>query len=308
MKRIAGILMGTILMLCPMISSAALPDQRRELATEDVRVIYDAGRQATAVRIADLSPVLFRELEGATGLAVDFRPTVIPASNRSDFRRMGGHDAVVGFALPQRGQVVLDLSWFDAQPAFFRPVLKHEFVHLLLHRHIASGNLPRWLDEGIAQQLSDGLSEYLPGRSQMVLGEAFAADRVFPLSALEMRFPGDAFGRQLAYEQSRSIVGYMVQRYGAEFLKALVVRMADGVSVAKAFRSVNGITLSDFEADWRQRQTAPLSWMGLIAGHVYGLLFFLAALATLIGYIRHRRRRWAYYASEDDDDLEDGWR
>lgn len=307
MKRIAGILLGTLLMLGPLISSAALPDQRRELATDDVRVIYDAGRQTIAARIADVSPVLFRELEAATGLAVDFRPTVIPASRRSDFRRMGGPDAVVGFALPERGQVVLDLSWFDAQPAFFRPVLKHEYVHLLLHRHIAPDDLPRWLDEGIAQQLSDGLSEYLPGRSQMVLGKAFAADRVLPLSVLEMRFPGDAFGRQLAYEQSRSIVAYMVQRYGDHFLRALVTRMADGAPVGKAFRALSGMALSDFEADWRQRQMAPLSWMGRIAGHVYGLLFFVAALATLIGYVRHRRRRRAYDA-EEDDDLEDKWR
>ena len=308
MKRIPGILLGTILILWPLTGAAALNEKRHELATDAVRVLYDAGRQTTAERIADISPALFHELEAATGLTIDFRPTVIPASNRHDFRRMGGHNAVVAFALPERGQVVLDLSRFDVRPALFRPVLKHEYVHLLLHRHIASQHLPRWLDEGIAQQLSDGLSEYLPGRSQMVLGEAFAADRVFSLSALERRFPGDAFGRQLAYEQSRSIVGYMVQRYGDEFLKALVVRMADGASVAKAFRSVSGITLSDFEADWRQRQTAPLSWMGLIAGHVYGLLFFLAALVTLIGYVRHRRRRRAYDAAEDDDDLEDGWR
>ena len=47
---------------------------------------------------------------------------------------------------------------------------------------------------------------------------------------------------------------------------------------------------------------------GALAGHVYGMLFFLAALATLIGYVRHRRRRRAYDAEEDDDAAEDGWR
>lgn len=308
MKSVPGALLCTILILWPLIGAAAVPDKRRELATDAVRVLYDAGRQAMAERIAAISPALFRELEAATGLTIDFRPTVIPASDRSDFRGLGGRDADMAFALPERGQVVLDLSRFDVQPSFFRPVLKHEYVHLLLHRYIASEHLPRWLDEGIAQQLSDGLSEYLPGRSQMVLGEAFAADRVFPLGALEKRFPGDAFGRQLAYEQSRSIVGYMVTRYGDDFLKALVAQMAGGTRLGKAFRAVSGIPLSDFEADWRQRQIAPLSWMGLIAGHVYGLLFFLAALATLIGYARYRRRLQAYDAEEDDDDLQDGGR
>jgi len=308
MKHVSGVLVGTILMLWPLIGAGALPEERRELATDAVRVLYDPARRAIAERIAVISPALFGEIEAVTGLAVDFRPTVIPASTRSDFRRLGGLDAVVAFALPERNQVVLDCSRFDARPTLFRPVLKHEYVHLLLHRHIASGFLPRWLDEGVAQHLSDGLSEYMPGRSQMVLGEAFAADRVFSLGALEKRFPGDAFGRQLAYEQSRSIVGYMVQRYGDVFLKALVDVMAEGASAEKAFWAISGITLSDFETDWRQRQTAPLSWMGLIAGHIYGLLFFLAALATLIGYVRHCRRRRAYDAEEDDDAPEDGWR
>jgi hypothetical protein len=165
--------------------------------------------------------------------------------------------------------------------------------------------LPRWLDEGIAQQVSDGLSEYLPGRSQMVLGEALATDRVFPLAALAGTFPTDAFDLQLAYEQSRSIVGYMVQRYGDLFLKALISHAAAGLPVEQAFQTASGISLAEFEADWRRRQGTPLSWLGRIAGHAYGLLFFAAALATLVGYGRYRRRRRAYDAEEEEEGPED---
>jgi len=82
MKRIPGILLGTILILQPLTGAAALPEKGRELATDAVRVLYDAGRQVTAERIADISPALFRELEAATGLTIDSRPTVIAASNR----------------------------------------------------------------------------------------------------------------------------------------------------------------------------------------------------------------------------------
>jgi hypothetical protein len=181
-----------------------------------------------------------------------------------------------------------------------RSVLKHEYVHLLLHRHIAAERLPRWLDEGIAQHLSDGLSEYLPGRQPMILGEALAAGRVMALAALEMRFPADVYARQLAYEQSRSIVGFMVRGYGDSFLAALLARLAGGMSTNDAFRAVSGISLEDLETEWRQQQTSPLSWIGRLAGNVYGILFFLAALATLLGFLRHRRRRRAYDDEEDD--------
>lgn len=304
-KRLAGVVLAASLVLCPMGIAAAVPQAGLALETVAVRVLYPPGRLATADRIADLSPTLLRELEAATGLPFDFRPTVVPTFSRVDFQRMGGRDAFVAFALPEQGQVVLDISRFEHRPAFFRSVLKHEYAHLLLHRHIASGHLPRWLDEGIAQQVSDGLSEYLPGRSQMVLGEALATDRVFPLAALAGTFPTDAFDLQLAYEQSRSIVGYMVQRYGDLFLKALISHAAAGLPVEQAFQTASGIALAEFEADWRRRQGTPLSWLGRIAGHVYGLLFFAAALATLVGYGRYRRRRRAYDAEEEEDGPED---
>jgi len=305
MKRRAGVVLAAMLVLCPMRIAAAVPQAGPALETDVVRVLYPPGRLATADRIADLSPTLLRELEAATGLAFDFRPTVIPVFSRANFQRLGGRDAFVAFALPEQGQVVLDLSRFEHRPAFFRSVLKHEYAHLLLHRHIASSRLPRWLDEGIAQQVSDGLSEYLPGRSQMVLGEALATDRVFPLAALAGTFPTDAFDLQLAYEQSRSIVGYMVQRYGDLFLKALISHAAAGLPVEQAFQTASGISLAEFEADWRRRQGTPLSWLGRIAGHVYGLLFFAAALATLVGYGRYRRRRRAYEAEEEEEGPED---
>lgn len=301
MGRTAGVLAGTVALLLVAGAAAAFSDTK-VLEDPAVRVRYADGRQAAAEQIAAASPALFRELESETGLRFDLRPTVIAASGREAFRRLGGREAFVAFALPERGAVVLDLSRFDRRPESFQPVLKHEYAHLLLHRHIASDRLPRWLDEGIAQHLSDGLSEYLPRRSQLILGEALAADRAFPLRALEAGFPADGNGLQLAYEQSRSVVGYFVQRYGEETLRALMARMAAGQGAGEALGDVAGISLATLEADWRRQATTPWSWLGRMAGHSYGILFFLAAVATLVGYIRHRRRRRAYQDEEDEAD------
>ena len=272
------------------------------LEKKSVRVLYGAGGQTAAERIAELSPDLCRELEAATGLKMDFRPTVFPVTSRDRFHRLGGEDGYVAFAIPVRNQVVMDLSRFERRPASFRSVLKHEYSHLLLNRHIPAGGLPRWLDEGLAQYLCDGLSEYLPGRQQLNLGEALAAGRVMSLSDLQTRFPTDAAGRQLAYEQSRRIVGYMARRFGDRFLTDLIDRLSDGMSVDRALRSVSGMALADMEAEWRRHEASPLAWLGRLAGNLYGLLFFLAALATLIGFGRHRRRRRAYADDEDDAD------
>jgi len=294
---------GFLLVAFLLLTVASAPASAEDpvvLETASVRVVYEKGARYAAGRIAALSPSLLEELEAATGLQADFRPTVFPVLRREAFRRLGGDDAFVAFARPAQNLVVMDLSRFEQRPASLKPVLKHEYCHLLLHRHVSTGRLPRWLDEGIAQHLSDGLSEYLPGRQSLVLGEALAAGRVPSLGALETRFPRDDFGLQLAYEQSRSVVGYITRRYGDAVVMPLLANLANGLSVDEAWQVVSGMSLKRLEGDWRQHQASPLAWLGRMAGHVYGVLFFLAALATLLGYRRHRRQRRDYVDEEDD--------
>ena len=172
---------------------------------------------------------------------------------------------------------------------------------MLLHRHIPPERLPRWLNEGISQYLSDGLSEVWPHRQQLILKEAIAANREFALAALADRFPAEASDLQLAYEQSRSLVNYMVARFGGHFLPTLLAEMAGGVSAEDALYTVSGLPLAAIERDWRQQQSSPLSWLGLLAGHVYSILFFMAAVATLAGFVRYRRKRRAYDDQEDEE-------
>jgi hypothetical protein len=303
MKRAAFALICLILVL-PATGVLAAIEELHALETEAVRVLYEDRGRSAAERIASLSPSLFRELEASTGLKVDFRPTVIPVVRREDFLRLGGERAFVAFALPERQQVVMDLSRFEHRPASLRPVLKHEYTHLLLHRHIPAGRLPRWMDEGIAQHLSDGLSEILPAQQQMVMGEALAAGRVMPLSSLAVRFPRDDFGLQLAYEQSRSVIGYMARCYGDGVVEDLLNRLAAGLSAEESMRAVSGISLTRLETGWRQQQASPLAWLGRMAGHIYGVLFFLGALATLLGFLRLQRRRRNYV--DEEDDLDEG--
>jgi hypothetical protein len=127
---------------------------------------------------------------------------------------------------------------------------------------------------------------------------------MMPLAALTTRFPRDDFGLQLAYEQSRSFIGYMVKRYGDGVLADLLVHLAAGWSTEESVRAVSGFSLQRLEADWRQQLVSPLAWMGRMAGHAYGILFFLAALATLVGFLRLQRRRRNYVDDEDGLDEE----
>ncbi len=266
-----------------------------------MRVIYDPALKQRAVQIAAMSPDVIASLKSKLGLPFDLRPTVVPAPDREAFRRLGGRAWLSAFAMPRKQLVVLDLSRLDRHAGDLYAILKHEYAHLALHQAIARRRLPRWLDEGAAQWASDGLSEYLPAAQRSLLPQAAAAGRLLWMDELADRFPDDSQGLHLAYEQSRSFVNYLVRRFGEDALRRLLQSLAAGAAPWEAFEEAMGVELAVLEDDWRAGLRRPGSWLANLAGHVYGLLFFVAAVATIGAYLRFRHRKRHYRAGEDDD-------
>ena len=93
MKSLSVIMLATVFYLWFVNGLYAADETLRILENSEVRVLYETPRQSAAMRIKDVSPAMFRELENATGLAFDFKPTVIPASSRQRLRAMGGREA-----------------------------------------------------------------------------------------------------------------------------------------------------------------------------------------------------------------------
>jgi hypothetical protein len=271
------------------------------IQTPLVRVVHPPALKARAVQIAELSPAIIRSLEARLGLPFDLQPTVVPAPDRATFHRLGGREWFTAFALPRKQLVVLDMSRLRQSSDDLYATLKHEYAHLLLHRAIDRRRLPRWLDEGVAQWASDGLSEYLPVARRPLLPQAASTGRLFFLDELADRFPNDAQSLQLAYEQSRSFVNYLVRLYGADALPSLLQSLAAGAAPWEAFEEVFGVSLVAAEDDWRSNLHSPGFWLANLAGHIYGVLFFLAAMATVLAYLRFRHRKRHYRDGEDDD-------
>ena len=288
-------------MLLVAVAAASAAGAGMVYETPRVRVVHTPSLKPRAVQIAAMSPAIIDSLEGRLGLPFDLRPTIVPAPDRASFRRLGGQEWFTAFALPRKQLVVLDLSRLDKRSGDLYATLKHEFAHLALHRAIDRRRLPRWLDEGAAQWASDGLSEYLPTVKRSLLPQAAAAGRLFYLDELFESFPQDSQGLQLAYEQSRSFVNYLVRRFGEGALRRLLQSLASGASPREAFEEVLGVELVAVEDDWRAGLRSPGSWVANLAGHAYGLLFFGAAVATIWAYLRFRHRKRNYRAGEDDD-------
>ena len=130
----------------------------------------------------------------------------------------------------------------------------HEVTHILTHRAGDSiiRNVPSWLDEGLAEY-----GNIVPGFSYDVALEfAISNDRLFPITSLTVR-PGDSEEVIIFYGEGRSIVRYMVRRYGGDKMRELMTALRDGKDMDRALLEVYGVDRLGLENDWRAAIGAP---------------------------------------------------
>lgn len=267
----------------------------------ELRVYYPPGLDAAAREVMDLYPVVRSGLESALFLEVDFKPAVILVDDMKRFELMAGQRSFVAYALPEKNLIVIDYTRMHTSPFTLSATLKHELCHLLLHRHIAGTRLPSWLDEGVAQWISDGMSEMVfPGR-ESVLTRAVLTGRLFRMESLTYGFPQDPQGLALAYEQSRSFVNYIVQRYGKNGILTILESMRKGADYRDAIRMSLRASLHELEDEWRETlRTLPVL-LSYAAGHLYTLIFIVGAILTFWAYIRFLIRKRRLKDEPDDE-------
>ncbi|MGC9324884.1 MAG: peptidase MA family metallohydrolase, partial [Desulfomonilia bacterium] len=245
-------------------------------------------------------PGVKSDLEEAFSWQIDFRPTIVLVSERERFGQMAGNPLFVAYAVPKEQLIVIDHTRMNIHPFTLRITLKHELCHLLLHRYIPSGRLPKWFDEGVAQWISDGISEILVQNGNRELQWASITGRFLSFSSLTTWFPNDDKGLRLAYEQSRSIVEYIVENYGKNGLHNILQALKNGLAFPEAIETALMIPPKDLEMRWRAEQRSWLVLFSYLSGHLYTILFVLGAIILLAAYVRIliRKRRL-----EDEEDI-----
>ncbi len=280
-----------------------LPTPAAELASlhqNGLSVLYPPSLEGAAVEVADLYPSVRKSLEESLKWRIDFQPTLILIKDRRPFVQMAGSDLFAAYAVPERDLMVIDYSKMVAHPFSIEVTMKHELCHLLLHRHIARKNLPKWLDEGVAQWVSGGLAEIITHRKGYALKRATLTGRYLSWEALRDRFPRDRDNLILAYEQSESLVAYIVTHFGLDGLNELLHHLHRGshleVAVAKALFT----STDQLEAAWQRELGRSLTLFSMMISHLYEILFFLGALLAVCGFVRYLLKKKAYDEPDND--------
>lgn len=264
------------------------------METSDLVVVYDEGLKPVAQRVLSAYPSIKQTLESTFQWPVNFRPTVVLINNQKEFQQLAGHELVVAYALPQKNVMVIDYPKMNTSPFTLQTTVKHELCHLLLHHHIKPDNLPRWLDEGICQWISDGLADILMDTGSTRLPAAILSGNYFDLAKLAHRFPHDKNGLVLAYEESKSVVEFMIRQYGPQGMRDLLGLLRQGVDIESAFEKQFAISFVKFEDQWRNHLKESISWFTYLSIHLYEILFVSAAFLTILGFIRILLRKKGY--------------
>jgi len=277
--------------------------QTAVIQTEQVAVVYEPPLQSAAREVIKIYPSVKKDLQDIFGWELSGRPRVILVSSTERFHKMTRNDIFVAFAVPGKNLVVIDYTKMNINPFTLGITLKHELCHLQLHQHIESRNLPKWLDEGVCQWASDGIAEILINKGQSVFKTSLAAGNLFSLANLAGSFPQDKRSLVLAYEQSKNLIDYIVKKYGKERLLDILYYLKNGESADRAILKGLNVSLTALEKDWRRQLKGKTYWLALLANNVYAIIFFLAAVMAILGFIKLRLRKRAYEDEYEDDDF-----
>ena len=289
-----------VLLLVPAAGELANAQEFHLLQEPGLTIRFEPQLLATAREVAEHYPRLRRELEHLFGWEITFRPTFFLIGDRQRFQHLAGNPSIVAYARPGDDVAVIDCSRLHIRPHRLDSVLKHEMIHLLLHRNIRSDLLPRWLDEGVAQQFSGGLAELLTAPHPSLLEEALLAQDLIPLADLNQEFPRDRKPLLLAYEQSRSFVAHIAANYGDPQIQGILNRLKSGSSVQQAFADSLNRSLDEVERQWIDQLRSRTSWYSYLALHIYDYLFPAAALLAVVGFFRFLARKRAYRDQEEE--------
>ena len=127
--------------------------------------------------------------------------------------------------------------------------VRHEMVHALLHR--AAGNLPGWVQEGLAQKAGEEPAEdHLVAVRRYIAREVSEGYRV-DLSTMGISFINmENVSRTRAYATSLLFMDYLSRVYGNNFIPRFVAELTSGVSPGDALMTLTGYSFAQLQVSF----------------------------------------------------------
>ncbi|HIJ66399.1 MAG TPA: hypothetical protein HPP77_10665 [Candidatus Hydrogenedentes bacterium] len=220
---------------------------------------------------------------------------VVIAATSQEFRQYTVHFndvRVSGVAESAHGLIVMKSPRLLPPDADYVGILRHEFIHILLHRNVAVDNMPRWLNEGTAMIVSKERRL----TNSLHVARMYVQGRLLTYAQLNQAMSGSGRAGVLsdAYAQSLSMTRFLIERLGEDGFWDLLHAL-DTMTFREALETKASWTPQQFIEAWQRSLWAIALASALMSGFT---LFQVMAILAVIGYLRKRRqarkllRRW----------------
>lgn len=262
---------------------------------------YDPDLEGEALELAKHLPAWWSDIEQQLAGDLDDRMVIhfVKHSGRvADATGMPQWAA--GVANPPRGEIIIAQHRPDGSVADLEGLLRHELVHVGLHRATDGAKVPRWFHEGVADSVGDEISLL---RAETLASTVFGAG-VPELEEINEGFRGERSQVMVSYAASRDFATFLRYRdgEGTDF-RGVLAHLRLGHSFRTAFIKSYGVGLDELEAEWRGGLAGRFMWYPVLGGGGLPIALFAPAIA-FAWYRRRKTLRLAWQRIEREDALE----
>jgi len=202
--------------------------------------------QATWATVLEILEEAYREIGQKFGYFPS-KTIIVVLHAKSSFQSATGSPIWAdGLFDPTLGRIQVPTQNALADRAWLTRVLRHEFVHALLHDQLgpAGSTIPTWLNEGLAMELSgDHWSDL-----DQAMKQKFTP---IPLPALEGPWGGlSSDAATVAYLEASLAVHYLIDRFGMHHVQELLAQLKARQTLSAAMQSQLSLSYEEFQSRW----------------------------------------------------------
>lgn len=267
----------------------------QSLASDQVTILWYKGDVSFAHQLLDAADEALERLAGEVGVALEQPVKIYIYASSGDLQGalVYPQEWTGGVAFSDYSTIVIGVSPGDL--TWGKRAIAHELGHLVVHQEVfgSYGDLPTWLDEGLAMDAEGELRSDLQG----MLNEAIAHDALFSVRTIASSFPTDPDEAKLSYAESYSLVQFLIDNYGSDEILSLLDVFKEGSTYDDALLEVYGFDMDGLNALWRdslglgpQPTPTPGAVSGISSTYI-ALIVVVAILGILTIYFALSFRR-----------------
>lgn len=224
--------------------------QWRNLSSGPVTVYWYSGDNSFARALLDAALSAMDRLKASTGAQLERPVRIYIYGSQADLlgatifpQEWTGGYVVPGYPVVVIGISPSNLDWGKTAEA-------HELTHLVVDQVTFNcyAGLPTWLNEGLATYNQGPLQP----DQDAAMKQAVSRNTLFSVTSLSGSFPAATQDALLAYAESRSIVSFLIDRYGSDKMLALLSAFKAGSNANDALMKVYSFDHDGLDAMWRQ--------------------------------------------------------